>query len=52
MHRAARIFGSADTYTKPELPEAAKENTERGAEAAAEHYLALMVYGLFQVECG
>ena len=33
-----------DTYTKPELPEAAKENTERGAEAAAEHYLALLVY--------
>ena len=35
---------AADTYTMPELPEAAKENTERGAEAAAEHYLALMVY--------
>ena len=35
---------AADTYTKPELPEAAKENTERGAEAAAEHYLALLVY--------
>ena len=35
---------AADTYTKPELPEAAKENTERGAEAAAEHYLALFVY--------
>ena len=35
---------AADTYTKPELPEVAKENTERGAEAAAEHYLALMVY--------
>ena len=35
---------AADTYTKPELPEAAKENSERGAEAAAEHYLALMVY--------
>ena len=33
-----------ETYTKPVLPEAAKENTERGAEAAAEHYLALMVY--------
>ena len=28
---------AAETYTKPELPEAAKENTERGAEAAAEH---------------
>ena len=35
---------AADTYTKPELPEEAKEHTERGAEAAAEHYLALMVY--------
>ena len=35
---------AADTYTKPELPDEAKENTERGAEAAAEHYLALMVY--------
>ena len=35
---------AADTYTKPELPEEAKENTERGAEAAAEHYLALLVY--------
>ena len=35
---------AADTYTKPELPEAAKENSERGAEAAAEYYLALMVY--------
>lgn len=35
---------AADTYTKPELPEAAKENTERGAEAAAEHYLALLIY--------
>ena len=35
---------AADTYSKPELPEAAKENSERGAEAAAEHYLALMVY--------
>ena len=33
-----------DTYTKPELPEAAKENTERGAEAAAEHFHALMGY--------
>ncbi|WP_455148716.1 DUF6318 family protein [Schaalia odontolytica] len=33
-----------ETYTKPELPETAKENSERGAEAAAEHYLALMVY--------
>ena len=35
---------AADTYIKPELPEEAKENTERGAEAAAEHYLALLVY--------
>ena len=35
---------AADTYTKPELPEDAKENSERGAEAAAEHYLALLVY--------
>ena len=35
---------AADTYTKPELPEEAKENTERGAELAAEHYLALMAY--------
>lgn len=35
---------AADTYTKPELPEAAKENTERGAELAAEHFLALENY--------
>ncbi len=35
---------AADAYTKPELPEEAKENSERGAEAAAEHYLALLVY--------
>ena len=35
---------AADTYTQPELPEEAKENTERGAEAAAEHYLALLIY--------
>ena len=35
---------AADTYTKPELPDEAKENSERGAEAAAEHYLALLVY--------
>lgn len=35
---------AVDTYTKPELPEAAKENTERGAEAAAEHYLAVATY--------
>ena len=35
---------AADTYAKPELPEAAKENSERGAEAAAEHYLAVATY--------
>ena len=35
---------AADTYTKPELPEAAKENTERGAELAAEHYIATLSY--------
>ena len=35
---------AADTYTKPELSEEAKENTERGAEAAAEHFHALMGY--------
>ena len=35
---------AASTYTKPELPDEAKENTERGAEAAAEYYLALEIY--------
>ena len=30
---------AASTYTKPELPEEAKENTERGAELAAEYLL-------------
>ena len=35
---------AASTYTKPELPEEAKENTERGAELAAEHYLATLSY--------
>ena len=35
---------SASTYTKPELPEEAKENTERGAELAAEYYHALLTY--------
>ena len=35
---------AASTYTKPELPEEAKENTEEGAEAAAEYYHALMGY--------
>ena len=35
---------AASTYTKPELPDEAKQNTERGAELAAEHYLALLTY--------
>ena len=35
---------AADTYTKPELPETAKENSERGAELAAEHYVATLSY--------
>ena len=35
---------AASTYTKPEVPEEATENSERGAEAAAEHYLALLIY--------
>ena len=35
---------AASTYTKPDLPEEAKENTEKGAEAAARHYLDLIVY--------
>ena len=35
---------AASTYLLPELPQAATENSERGAEAAAEHYLALLVY--------
>ena len=35
---------AASTYPQPELPPAATENSERGAEAAAEHYLALLVY--------
>lgn len=35
---------AASTYTKSELPEEAKENTERGAELAAEYYHALMGY--------
>ena len=35
---------AASTYTLPQLPQAATENSERGAEAAAEHYLALLVY--------
>ena len=35
---------AASTYIKPELPEEAKQNTEEGAEAAARHYLDLIVY--------
>ena len=35
---------AADTYTKPELPDEAKENTKRGAELAAEHYVATLSY--------
>ena len=35
---------AASTYTKPELPEEAKENTERGAELAAEHLLDTLTY--------
>ena len=35
---------AASTYTLPELPQAATENNERGAEAAAEHYLAVATY--------
>ena len=35
---------AASTYTKPELPDEAKENTERGAELAAEYYHALLTY--------
>ena len=35
---------AASTYTKPELPDEAKQNTEEGAEAAARHYLDLIVY--------
>ena len=35
---------AADTYTKPELPEAAKENTERGAELTAEYVVETLTY--------
>ena len=35
---------AADTYTKPELPEEAKENTERGAELAAEYVVETLTY--------
>jgi len=35
---------AADTYTKPELPDAAKENTERGAELTAEYVIETLTY--------
>ena len=35
---------AADTYTKPELPDEAKENTERGAELAAEYVVETLSY--------
>ena len=35
---------AADTYTKPELPDEAKENTERGAELAAEYVVETLTY--------
>ena len=35
---------AADTYTKPELPDEAKENTERGAELAAEYVVEALTY--------
>lgn len=35
---------AADTYTKPELPEEAYENTQRGAELTAEYLLATLTY--------
>ena len=35
---------AADTYTKPELREAAKENSERGAELAAEYVVETLSY--------
>ena len=35
---------ATSTYTKPELPEEAKENTERGAELAAEYLLDTLTY--------
>ena len=35
---------AASTYTKPELPEEAKESTERGAELAAEYLLDTLTY--------
>ena len=35
---------AASTYTKPELPDEAKENTERGAELAAEYVIDTITY--------
>ena len=35
---------AADTYTKPELPDEAKENTERGAELTAEYVIETLTY--------
>ena len=35
---------AASTYTKPQLPEEAKQNTERGAELAAEYLLDTLSY--------
>ena len=35
---------AASTYTKPELPEEAKENSERGAELAAEYLIDTLTY--------
>lgn len=35
---------AASTYTKPELPEDAKENTERGAELSAEYLVETITY--------
>ena len=35
---------AASTYTKPELPEEAKEHTERGAELAAEYLIDTLTY--------
>ena len=35
---------AASTYTKPELPDEAKQNTERGAELAAEYLIDTLTY--------
>lgn len=35
---------AASTYTKPDLPKEAKENTQRGAELTAEYLLATLTY--------